>query len=408
MATVVVSPGVAFAFASPGFPVRGGPAAGGQSPSDSERKLLSGEPRGPWAITDSLREFQPSWRVRECGHWVQFGQPNVQVRESDAGWSFGHIHRCGNPWSCPTCAHAISKHRAREVAQAVDWWRSQDDSGYADVVLLTLTVRHHPADDLRTLRSAMSKVWREVEQGRLWRKFRKVCGVAHHIRCQEVTDGDNGWHPHLHVLLFCRSPQFALPWQEDMMLEWRKRIGKELGARCLPSKRRALDMRACDDERYIAKMGLEVGAPGCKHAKDGHRTAMQLAAELAKSKGAKREQLGKRWKEYASAMHGAHQLHWSQHLRKALGVAISDAQILARPDYPLRPVLAEIPRETWVDMASNVGLGPIAALGCKVHGCTETFQREELLAFFRKLQDQPCGWILRGGTLRLQWRAPPN
>jgi len=396
---VSTSQGEAYAFAPPGSPVRGGPASGGQSPSASERFLLS----GPWATTDALREFQPQWRVRECGRWVAWGMSNVQVRLGDAGWSFGHIHRCGSPWTCPTCSHQISLQRGSEVAHAVQWWRTKDMSAQADVVLVSLTVRHHAGDNLRILRQGLSKAWRTVEQSRLWRKMRAECGLSHHIRCQEVTWGENGWHPHLHILLFCRHPELALTWHERLMLRWRQEIKRSLGDKCIPSKAKALDMRACDDETYISRMGLEVGSPGCKHAQEGHMTAMQLAKELAQSKGPTRARFGALWGEYAKAMHGAHQLQWSQGLRKALGVADSDGSIVARPEHPERLVLAEIPAETWKDMAMSKGLAPIAAVGCKVHGLPQATQLDALLTFFQGLAGQSCGWILRGHRFRLRW-----
>ena len=402
----MLSPGAAYAFAPPGSSCLGGPVApgdGGQSPSASERVLLTPVPTGPWSTTDALRPFQPQWRVRECGRWVAWGEGEVHIRLGDSGWSFGHIHRCGSPWACPSCAHVISMERASEVAHAVAWWRAQDATAEADVVLLTLTVRHTFMDDLRTLRQGVSQAWRVVEQSRMWRAMREVCGVSHHIRCQEVTHGENGWHPHLHILLFCTRPELALTWAQQLSDCWRYQVQKQLGEQCLPSKRRACDMRACDDETYISRMGLEVGAPGAKHAQDGHMTAMQLAAELANASGQRKAYLGALWGEYVVAMRGAHQLQWSRGLRAALGVAESDGQIASRPEHPERAILAEIPAETWRDMARDQGLAPIAALGCKMHGLPERDQLAALKAHFEASAGCSARWRVIGGRMRLRW-----
>jgi len=397
-----VSQGAAFAFAPPGSRP-GGPALRGAEPLASERELLSGPRSGPWVTTDAIRQFQPSWRVRECGRWVAWGQQQVQVRKGDAGWTFGHIHRCGSPWSCPTCAHVISLQRGSEVAHAVQWWRAKDMAAESDVVLLSLTLRHKSGDDLRELRRGLSRAWRSVEQSRHWRAMRAACGLQHHIRCQEVTHGDNGWHPHLHILIFCTRPQVAWVWRKALLKCWRHQVLRTLGEKCLPSKRRALDIRACDDETYITRMGLEVGSPAQKHAKDGHLTAMQLAHELANASGPQRDRLAALWREYATAMHGAHQLQWSQGLREALGVAKSDGEIVSAPEHPERPVLAEIPAETWRDMAKAKGIAPIAAVGCSVHGLPEATQLDALLRFFERLEGCHCRWRLIAGRFRLQW-----
>lgn len=407
---MTAQPGVAVHVPPGSSDTRGGPVSGGQSPSASEREMLSG---GVWGTVDRLREFQPHWRVRECGRWVAWGLNDVHVRLGDSGWSFGHLHRCGSPWSCPACAHQISMQRGAEVAHAVEWWRAQDDTGQADVVLLTLTVRHHEGDDLRALRRGLSSAWRAMQQARVWRELRAACGISHQVRCQEVTWGDNGWHPHLHVLLFCRRPGIPREYfvrdaqtdvcQGSLVKLWRSHVIRELGSRCLPNKKHALDIERCDDETYITRMGLEVGSPAAKHAKDGHMTAMQLASVVASSSGPEREKYGALWREYATAMHGAHQLHWSHGLQEELGVAESDGTIVSRPEHPERHVLATIPGETWREMARSMGLAPIAALGKSNHGLPESVQLSALLAFFAEREKRRCRWIVHDGKLCLRW-----
>lgn len=270
-------------------------------------------------------------------------------------------------------------------------------------MLLTLTLRHHAGYDLKVLRQGLSHAWRTVEQSRHWRAMREACGLEHHIRCQEVTYGENGWHPHLHILLFCKRPAVALRWHARLMLCWRRQIRRALGTKCLPSKAKALNIRLCDDETYITRMGLEVGSPAAKTAHEGHLTAMQLAKELAQADGPRRAQLGALWREYVVAMAGAHQLQWSRGLRAALGVAETDGQIASKPEHPERRILAEIPAETWKSMARERGLAPIAALGCSQHGRPEATQLDALRAFFEASEGCFARWRVVGGRMRLQW-----
>lgn len=418
----MTSQGAAVRSAPSGSAPGGAPSEGGQSPSDSERDLLSGPPSartsgsvwGPWATTDALREFQPAWRVRDCGRWVAWQLPSVHIRLGESGWSFGHLHRCGSAWSCPSCANQISRQRAREVAQAAQWWRAQDESGKADVVLLTLTVRHRPGQDLRILRQGVSHAWRRIEQSRTWRKLRAVCGMSHHIRAQEVTWGDNGWHPHLHILLFCRNPNVPPEYfarnevtgacSGMLVDDWRRMVEDALGKDCMPNRRRALDIERCDDATYIARMGLEVGGPAAKKAKDGHLTAMQLAKRIAEATGVERARLGALWREYAQAMHGAHQLHWSQGLKEAMGVPLPDGEVVRQAEQPNALTIAAIPKETWHDMACRMGVGPLDSLGKSKHGLSLSHQLAALLAFFQRLYPETrCYWRRFDGHVLLRW-----
>jgi len=43
--------------------------------------------------------------------------------------------------------------------------------------------------------------WRRTTTGRAGKDFRKLLGIKGTIRALEVTHGQNGFHPHLHVLL---------------------------------------------------------------------------------------------------------------------------------------------------------------------------------------------------------------
>jgi hypothetical protein len=134
-------------------------------------------------------------------------------------------------------------------------------------------------------------------------------------------------------------------------------------------------------------------------------TAMELADALAKSQGPQRDRLAALWREYSMAMHGAHQLQWSKGLRAALGVTKSDAEIVARPEHPERIVLAEIPSETWRDMAMDKGIAPIAAIGCANHGLPEATQLVALLEYFEGVAGAKARWTVVGGRMRLQWIA---
>lgn len=114
------------------------------------------------------------------------------------------ITRCKKRW-CPECARIVSAKRLDKYARAIAAMKSP--------IFVTLTMPH-TADtsspvDVRTLRRALTKF-----RNQRWFKKRVTGGIA----SIEVTCGDNGWHPHVHMLIECRwlsvksrSPQ----WRES-------------------------------------------------------------------------------------------------------------------------------------------------------------------------------------------------
>lgn len=98
--------------------------------------------------------------------------------------------RCKKRW-CPICARMITAKRIDKYQAAIDTMKSP--------VFVTLTMQHSAAssspEDVRMLRRALGKF-----RNRAW--FRKR--VAGGIGSIEVTCGENGWHPHCHLLMECR------------------------------------------------------------------------------------------------------------------------------------------------------------------------------------------------------------
>lgn len=107
---------------------------------------------------------------------------------------------CGSVHSCPQCAAPILRTRAHELTEALENW------GRERVAICTFTLRHHHGIPLVVLRTLLSRAFGEIFAGKAGQKLRAELGVAGHVRSAEQTYGDNGWHPHLHVLLFFDAP----------------------------------------------------------------------------------------------------------------------------------------------------------------------------------------------------------
>ena len=123
----------------------------------------------------------------------------VMFNKSRNKANYSNIMRCANAWGCPVCAAIISEHRKNEVKEAMDWWQGQGGS----VLLLTLTVPHYSHTDIKQLKKDLKKAYSKFFKGvRASQNMFSKWMIEHYISCFEITHGDNGFHPHYHVLLF--------------------------------------------------------------------------------------------------------------------------------------------------------------------------------------------------------------
>jgi hypothetical protein len=132
------------------------------------------------------------------------------------------------------------------------------------------------------LYDAMMRAWRRCRQGggkyyladgsvnpnrggqAIWGHY-----VTGSVRASEVPFGVNGWHPHLHVLIFTeawtRADKFIF------VRLWRRAVRAELGPACTPNDEHAIRWSRPIDasnsrgrEQYLTKLGLEVASPSRK------------------------------------------------------------------------------------------------------------------------------------------------
>ena len=170
--------------------------------------------------------------------------------------NYSNIMRCANAWGCPVCAAIISEHRKNEVKEAMDWWQGQGGS----VLLLTLTVPHYSHTDIKQLKKDLKKAYSKFFKGvRASQNMFSKWMIEHYISCFEITHGDNGFHPHYHVLLFIPYSigvgSLSLM-QADMFKVWEHCCLKAgLGA---PSQKHGLHLQAGNEAgNYVSKWGLE-------------------------------------------------------------------------------------------------------------------------------------------------------
>ncbi len=96
---------------------------------------------------------------------------------------------------CPVCAAKIAESRRKEVAQCLD---GHVKAG-GDVYMALFTVPHLALETCQELKTFVTKGWQNVLAGDPWKRVKQKYEL-HYIRALEVTLGNNGWHPHIHVL----------------------------------------------------------------------------------------------------------------------------------------------------------------------------------------------------------------
>ena len=315
-------------------------------------------------------------RVRNCGTPLDpdGGVSLALTTGADGTRSAGYsgLASCGSVWSCPQCAAKIATRRADELSRVM---RAVDEAG-GSAFLLTLTMRHSRGDRLgltkeersrlrrleenrsryeaananhwdfdereaeaeaieeHTLRQrkgcwdVVSDAWARVTSGGAWKDDQELFGgLLGWARVVEVTDGDNGWHVHIHALL-CFGAQVSA-----------ELVAGSVGARMFARWRAALERKGFDASEehgwdlrrvqlgdgdladYFTKIAHEVtGSHRKEGRRAGGRTPMQLLAEAVDTY---EEAALARWWEWEQASEGRRQLTWSTGSPRPAGLATS-------------------------------------------------------------------------------------
>lgn len=230
------------------------------------------------------------------------------------------------------CAPRIMAGRAEELQALNEAHREAKGELY----LATLTLPHDEGDDLKPLRKQVSRAWSNVTRGAPWKRWRERLGILGTVRALEVTHGRNGWHPHLHVALYCAQrldDSVRAELCEFLARQWRRYVtertpeGKVYRA---PSVEHGVTVQPLASAQYLAKMGLaaELTLAGTKEGRSDHRTPWQILRDLTDAAFRKGETAEDRqlWSEFARSMKGARQLTYSKGLRQryALPEELSD------------------------------------------------------------------------------------
>lgn len=256
--------------------------------------------------------------------------------------SYTNLQYCGSVWTCPVCAKKVSAKKKDFVANAV---KAANKKGLR-VAMLTLTIPHYQGDALKDLLDKLKKAKNYLFTNRNSREwFEEQFPIFGEITATEVKYSDrNGFHPHLHILLFLDREYLPEDIQriEDEIYEFwaEKCVKRGLGK---PSRKHGVDlkMEKTDGQTfasYIAKWGLasELTQSHMKVGKrNTHSLTMWEVLELSQMEASTKDKYSHIFKTYAKAFKGTRQIRPSNGLAKKLGMdELEDDEKLANEAEP--------------------------------------------------------------------------
>ena len=281
-----------------------------------------------FALQSVVRDLLPNSRTAKCLRWRQKDK-TVQVWKSNQ-YQRAHykgLQTCSSVWTCPVCAAKISERRRAELEALISAHVAA--GGY--VLLVTRTFPHQRSDVLSDVLDQLAKAEASYKAHRDYKTFAKAFGLVGTVRAVEVTYGANGWHPHVHELLFLSVPVALDDLEEDLFRIWQ---GAAVRAG-FPSPCRAHGLQLQDGTKaakYASKWGLESELTQWhrKRGKIDSQTPFDLLRQVFDTQDKHAAAL---FREYAEAFHGRHQLQFSRGLKKLYAIAdVSDGELANRQD----------------------------------------------------------------------------
>lgn len=326
----------------------------------SENKNISGV-FARFLLQDTAGLMLPDERVSWCMKRITPLSDKVEIHKVNGGKraTYKNLQTCGSIWHCPICASRITEQRRIELGRALRYWQGT-------MVMVTYTLAHNRSMSLVDVLASIKYAYQASKSGKVWNKTRKDYWIAGSVRALEVTYGLNGWHVHIHELMFvdkrdsrghsvCLSDEQTNGLQGRIFSVWRtslKRRGKTADAIYGVNVTNAENTAA----EYVAKYGREpiesfwdatheLVKSNSKRGRGIHNTPLELLAMFSEGD----VKAGNAWMEYARAFKGSKQLVWSTDIRKFLKLeAEKSDQELSETIAPEFLPFAEITRKEWI------------------------------------------------------------
>jgi hypothetical protein len=315
-----------------------------------------------WERRAVLWRYEQDKRLSGCGRWLdryspgrRGSDPGVELRISEGVAHMAGTQRCASVWSCPVCAAQIRQERAGSIDQAVITHLANGGG----VEFVTLTLRHHEGDPLAVTLDAVMAGWRDLTGSSWWKRIARPAYVIDgYVRSIEVTVGANGWHPHVHALLFTARPWLdheRVFFEAELFDRWADCCETRTGKR--PDRGHGVKVKSVvdgagvaeyvgkvqDEGESLRKVSLEMTRHDLKSGRRKGLTPSQLLDLIDHGD----DWALRAWTEWRTATKGRRAITWSNGLRERLlgGEELSAQEVVEQEQ--AGEVLAVFAPEEW-------------------------------------------------------------
>ena len=290
-------------------------------------------------------------RTRYCGCAVK--NPEVDktpinvVRGQNGKVYYQGLQKCGNIWRCPVCNYKITQRRQLEVYDYCKHWFKSSKKN--KISFITLTVHHTKTMTLQRSLTIVTDEYRRFQRTKVYKRLKEQHGIIGFIKSLEITYNDrNGWHPHLHILLFHHSDNTDQLHEEitDKWINREKVKGSAKGQMC----KEVYGNEGISE--YVTKWDTskEMTKGSFKLGKGESITGFQMLKLLVQDNFASirdKERTLALFKQYCRITYRKHKIHISQGLKKSVQevIILDDDKILE--DERSEELLLRIDQEMW-------------------------------------------------------------
>ena len=308
-----------------------------------------------FSLQSHSRDLLPNERVANCLRLRIDQNRPIEVHKAIMFNSafYANLQACSSVWACPVCASKITERRRVELAQGVSNFNGK-------ILLMTLTLQHKSNESLEIIVTSLMKAYSKIFcKGENYTKIINQFGIVGTIRTLEITYGDNGFHPHLHILLFSNSNQIDYKALHKRLYEKWEHSLQSIGRY---TNKKAFNLQFSNEAiaNYVTKWGEidsnnnwsishEMTKNPVKVATNGGYTPFAL---LESSQNGN-EINGKLFQEYFRYMKGKQQLRYSKGLKELLGLLDKSDEEICNEKIEQSYLFMILSREQWKQILGN-------------------------------------------------------
>jgi hypothetical protein len=147
-----------------------------------------------------VRTKYTNWlhRTTNCGRRKIRSNGGIEfVKGVKGSYYFGNLQKCGLKWLCPVCMAKLRTHHMEWLDATL---KHYNEKGHT-FKFVTYTFEHHKGNDLKKEIDYLIGAFRASYAHKTARSNRGPKGeTVQYSYTLEITKGQNGWHPHLHII----------------------------------------------------------------------------------------------------------------------------------------------------------------------------------------------------------------